>query len=186
MSCTPFCGSVREGPAPGNLDDWVAGRDAFEALTAWWTASATLRGRDGSAPVTGVQVTRGFFEVFRRAPLLGRRDQNVAEIVGGHARFRRSGPGNAASRDEHPRAVDRSAVDGVLQLDVLIAVAVRSHVAERREAREQIRAHVLDRDHRLIGEGFEELDLRWSKRAYLDATCDQCADKVPLLTKWNE
>ena len=33
---------------------------------------ATLRGRDGSAPVTGVQVTKGFFEVFRRAPLLGR------------------------------------------------------------------------------------------------------------------
>ena len=31
-----------------------------------------LRGRDGSAPVTGVQVTKGFFEVFRSTPLLGR------------------------------------------------------------------------------------------------------------------
>ena len=63
---------LREGPAPGNVNDWVARNEAFEALTAWWTASATLRGRDGSAPVTGVQVTKGFFEVFRRAPLLGR------------------------------------------------------------------------------------------------------------------
>jgi predicted permease len=65
-------GRLREGPSPGDLDDWVAGNDAFEALTGWWTASATLRGRDGSVPVTGVQVTRGFFDVFRRAPLLGR------------------------------------------------------------------------------------------------------------------
>ena len=63
---------LREGPAPGNLEDWVATNDAFEVLTAWWTVSATLRGRDGSAPVTGVQVTKDFFEVFRRAPLLGR------------------------------------------------------------------------------------------------------------------
>jgi putative ABC transport system permease protein len=63
---------LREGPSPGNVDDWVANNDAFEALTAWWTASATLRGRDGSTPVTGVQVTKGFFEVFRRAPLFGR------------------------------------------------------------------------------------------------------------------
>ena len=63
---------LREGPAPGNLTDWVASNDAFEALTAWWTTSATLRGQDGSAPVTGVQVTSGFFDVFRRAPLLGR------------------------------------------------------------------------------------------------------------------
>jgi predicted permease len=62
----------REGPSPGNVDDWVAQSDAFEALTAWWTASVTLRGPDGSAPVRAVQVTRGFFEVFRRAPLLGR------------------------------------------------------------------------------------------------------------------
>ena len=61
-----------EGPAPGNLVDWVAYNDAFEALTSWWTAPATLRGRDGSTPVTGVQVTTGFFDVFRRAPLLGR------------------------------------------------------------------------------------------------------------------
>lgn len=63
---------MREGPSPGNVEDWAANSEAFDALTAWWTASATLRGRDGSAPVTGVQVTKGFFEVFRRAPLLGR------------------------------------------------------------------------------------------------------------------
>jgi putative ABC transport system permease protein len=61
-----------EGPSPGNVEDWVEHNGAFAALTAWWTASATLRGRDGSTPVTGVQVTKGFFEVFRRAPLLGR------------------------------------------------------------------------------------------------------------------
>jgi putative ABC transport system permease protein len=63
---------LREGPSPGNLNDWVAHNEAFEAVTGWWTASATLRGKDGSAPVTGVQVTNGFFEVFRRTPLLGR------------------------------------------------------------------------------------------------------------------
>lgn len=63
---------LREGPSPGNLNDWVANNDAFAALTGWWTAQATLRGRDGSAPVTGVQVTKGFFDVFRRTPLLGR------------------------------------------------------------------------------------------------------------------
>jgi predicted permease len=63
---------LREGPSPGNVDDWATNSDAFDALTAWWTAAATLRGRDGSAPVTGVQVTKGFFDVFRRAPLLGR------------------------------------------------------------------------------------------------------------------
>lgn len=63
---------LREGPAPGQVNDWAASNDAFESLTGWWTAQATLRGREGSAPVQGVQVTKGFFEVFRRAPLLGR------------------------------------------------------------------------------------------------------------------
>ncbi|HEX8029774.1 MAG TPA: ABC transporter permease [Vicinamibacterales bacterium] len=63
---------LREGPSPGNVNDWVANNDAFDSLTSWWTAPATLRGRDGSAPVTGVQVTKGFFEVFRRSPMLGR------------------------------------------------------------------------------------------------------------------
>jgi putative ABC transport system permease protein len=63
---------LREGPAPGQLNDWVAGNEAFETLTGWWTSQATLRGRDGSAPVAGVQVTRDFFEVFGRAPLFGR------------------------------------------------------------------------------------------------------------------
>jgi putative ABC transport system permease protein len=63
---------LREGPSPGNVDDWAAHNESFDALTAWWTAQATLRGRDGSAPVAAVQVTKGFFDVFRRAPLLGR------------------------------------------------------------------------------------------------------------------
>jgi putative ABC transport system permease protein len=63
---------LREGPSPGNVDDWLTHSGAFESLSAWWTASETLRGPDGSAPVRAVQVTKGFFEVFRRAPLLGR------------------------------------------------------------------------------------------------------------------
>lgn len=63
---------LREGPSPGDLNDWVANNEAFETLAGWWTAQATLRGSDGSAPVSGVQVTRDFFEVFGRAPLLGR------------------------------------------------------------------------------------------------------------------
>jgi putative ABC transport system permease protein len=63
---------LREGPSPGSIDDWTANADVFAAITGWWTAQATLRGRDGSAPVAGVQVTAGFFDVFRRAPLLGR------------------------------------------------------------------------------------------------------------------
>lgn len=63
---------IREGPSPGNVFDWVERNDAFESLTAWWTAQATLRGRDGSTPVTGVQVTKGFFEVFGRPPVIGR------------------------------------------------------------------------------------------------------------------
>ncbi len=63
---------LHEGPSPAAVEDWAADHGTFESLTGWWTASATLRGRDGSAPVTGVQVTSGFFEVFGRAPLLGR------------------------------------------------------------------------------------------------------------------
>jgi predicted permease len=63
---------LREGPSPGAISDWAANSDAFESIAGWWTAQATLRGGDGSAPVTGVQVTKNFFEVFRRAPMLGR------------------------------------------------------------------------------------------------------------------
>jgi putative ABC transport system permease protein len=64
---------LREGPSPGSIDDWASNAGGvFDAVTGWWTAQATLRGRDGSTPVAGVQVTKGFFEVFRRAPLLGR------------------------------------------------------------------------------------------------------------------
>jgi putative ABC transport system permease protein len=63
---------VREGPSPGNVLDWVARNDAFDAITASMTVSATLRGRDGGMPVRGVHVTRGFFDVYRRQPTLGR------------------------------------------------------------------------------------------------------------------
>ncbi len=63
---------LREGGSPGNILDWVARNDAFDAITAMMTVSATLRGRDGGAPVTGVHVTRGFFDVYRRQPQLGR------------------------------------------------------------------------------------------------------------------
>ncbi len=63
---------LREGGSPGNVLDWVTRNDAFEAITAILTVSATLRGNDGGAPVSGVHVTRGFFDVFRRQPLLGR------------------------------------------------------------------------------------------------------------------
>ncbi len=63
---------LREGPSPANVVDWVARTDAFEAITASMTVSATLRGSDGGTPVTGVHVTRGFFDVFRRQAQLGR------------------------------------------------------------------------------------------------------------------
>ena len=33
--------------------------------------------------------------------------------------------------------------------------------------------HVLDGDHRLIGEGFQKFDLRRGEGAHLDATCAQ-------------
>ena len=63
---------LREGPSPGNVLDWVARNDAFDAITAMMTVSATLRGRDGGTPIAGVHVTRGFFDVYRRQPQLGR------------------------------------------------------------------------------------------------------------------
>ena len=63
---------LREGPSPGNVLDWVARNDAFDAITAMMTVSATLRGGDGGTPITGVHVTRGFFDVYRREPRLGR------------------------------------------------------------------------------------------------------------------
>ena len=36
---------LREGPSPGNVVDWVARNDAFDAITASMTVSATLRDR---------------------------------------------------------------------------------------------------------------------------------------------
>ena len=63
---------LREGAAPGNILDWVDRNDAFDAITAMLTVSATLRGNDGGTPIAGVHVTRGFFDVFRRRPQLGR------------------------------------------------------------------------------------------------------------------
>jgi hypothetical protein len=61
---------LREGPSPGNVDDWVARNDAFDAITAQMPVKATLRGRDGATPIGGVHVTRGFFDVYRRQPRL--------------------------------------------------------------------------------------------------------------------
>ena len=46
-------------------------------------------------------------------------------------------------------------------------------------------ADVLDGDHRLVGEGFEELDLRRGEGAHLGATRVQCSNEFPLLTKGN-
>ena len=63
---------LREGPSPGTVLDWVVRNDAFDAITASMRVSATLRGRDGGTPITGVHVTRGFFDVYRRQPRLGR------------------------------------------------------------------------------------------------------------------
>jgi putative ABC transport system permease protein len=63
---------LREGGAPGNILDWVERNDAFDAITAMLTVSATLRAGDGGTPIGGVHVTRGFFDVYRRQPLLGR------------------------------------------------------------------------------------------------------------------
>ena len=63
---------LREGAAPGNILDWMDRNDAFDAITALMTVSATLRGNDGGTPVAGVHVTRGFFDVYRRQPQLGR------------------------------------------------------------------------------------------------------------------
>ena len=45
--------------------------------------------------------------------------------------------------------------------------------------------HVLDGDHGLVGEGFEQLDLRRGEGAHLDATCVQRSNEFPLLTKGN-
>ena len=58
--------------SPGNILDWVARNDAFDAITAMLTVSATLRGQDGGTPIAGVHVTHGFFDVYRRQPRLGR------------------------------------------------------------------------------------------------------------------
>jgi putative ABC transport system permease protein len=62
----------REGASPGNIVDWVDRNDAFDAITAMMTVSATLRTGDGGTPIAGVHVTRGFFDVYRRLPMLGR------------------------------------------------------------------------------------------------------------------
>jgi hypothetical protein len=43
--------------------------------------------------------------------------------------------------------------------------------------------HVLDRDYRLVGEGFKQLDLRRRERLHLVATSGQYPNKLPLLMK---
>ena len=63
---------LREGAAPGNILDWVSRNESFDAITAMLLVKATLRAQDGGAPIAGVHVTRGFFDVFRRQPRLGR------------------------------------------------------------------------------------------------------------------
>jgi putative ABC transport system permease protein len=63
---------LREGPSPGNVVDWVDRNDAFDAITATLTVSATLRAKDGGTPIPGAHVTRGFFDVYRRQARLGR------------------------------------------------------------------------------------------------------------------
>ncbi|HWI20067.1 MAG TPA: ABC transporter permease, partial [Vicinamibacterales bacterium] len=63
---------LREGASPGNILDWVQRSDSFDALTAMMTVSATLRAGDGGAPIRGVHVTKGFFDVFARKPSMGR------------------------------------------------------------------------------------------------------------------
>lgn len=63
---------LREGPSPGNVVDWIDGSDAFAAIAASMRVTATLRDGEGGMPVTGVHVTKGFFDVYRRQPRLGR------------------------------------------------------------------------------------------------------------------
>ena len=45
--------------------------------------------------------------------------------------------------------------------------------------------HILDGDHGLVGEGFQQLDLRRGEGAHLDPTRIQRPDEFPLLTKGN-
>jgi len=67
---------LREGPSPGNLQDWVERTvdqgSAFDAITGMMRISVTLRGSDGGTPISGQHVTRGFFDVYRRQARLGR------------------------------------------------------------------------------------------------------------------
>ena len=61
-----------KGPSPGNVVDWVARNDAFDAITADDDGLGHAPGTDGGTPIAGVHVTRGFFDVYRRQPRLGR------------------------------------------------------------------------------------------------------------------
>ncbi len=72
VESNPAQNRLREGGSPGNILDWVARNDAFDAITAMLTVKATLRAADGGTPIDGVHVTRGFFDVYRRQPRLGR------------------------------------------------------------------------------------------------------------------
>jgi hypothetical protein len=55
-------------------------------------------------------------------------------------------PGNGAARYLEPRTIDAALVDGVADVDVGVAVAVRAHVARRGEARVQVGLQVMDRN----------------------------------------
>ena len=105
---------LREGPSPGNVLDWVARNDAFDAITAMMTVSATLRGGDGGTPIAGVHVTRGFFDVYRRQPRLGRtfhadEFEGAASITSRQAVERRTGHRAESSPVADPgrRSADR-------------------------------------------------------------------------------
>src|SRR5262245_50188003 len=45
--------------------------------------------------------------------------------------------------------------------------------------------HVLDGDDGLVGEGFEELDLRRGEGAHFNATCDHSSNECSMLAKGN-
>ncbi len=71
----------------------------------------------------------------------------LASGFGRHRRVRRCGaPGDAAARHLKPGTVDVALIDGVANVDVGVAVAVRAHVARRREAGLQVGLEIVDRD----------------------------------------
>ena len=83
-----------------------------------------------------------------------------------------------SNRVQHRLNVRRRAGDDAQ--DSLVAVCCSNDFLEFLE-----QPDVLNGDHRLVGEGFEELDLRRGEGTHLDATCVQRSNEFPLLTKRN-